>query len=415
MKKNNILVILPTKRDLRELEIVNKEYGYNLIFYGKNPRNSLQDFNITYFIKDILSFIKNKNINAIIGTHDYPAALTAAMISKKLNLPSPDIESILLCQHKYCCRQYQKKYVPEAYVESKIISPYKNEKLPFDFPFFIKPVRSFLSIMAAKIESFQQYNDYLIRARTHLNVFNAPFNLILKEYPEIQYSADNFIAEKYITGRQVTLEVYSFKGELNTIGIVDSKMYPNRISFKSFDYPAVIKKSIREKMENVSRKITRAINFDNGILNIEFFLNLRNGVVKIIEINPRMCSQFADMMEKVNGINTYAIQLLLALGDNPKKIQKDKKFKYASSFVLRKFKDRKILSLPNKKNIETVLKKYPDARIEIFGKEGDMLSAELNDLSSYRYGLINIGEDSKKELHEKYNQIYKSLEFKFED
>jgi hypothetical protein len=414
MKKNNIIAIFPTERDLRELGMVNKKYGYNLIFYGKNPRNHIKDFDISYCIKDILSFMKNKSIDAIIGTHDYPATLIASIICKKLGLSSPDVTSILICQHKYYCRQYQKKCVPEAYVESKIISPFKSEKIPFDFPFFIKPVRSFFSIMAAKIENIAQYKEYLVKAKKHFSDFNKPFNFILKEYPEYQYNADHLIAERLIIGKQVTIEAYCFHNEVHIIGIVDSKMHENKISFKRFDYPTTLKKSIKNKIEEITRKIIKYIGFDNGVLNIEYFINASEDQIKIIEINPRICSQFADLMEKVNGINTYEVQLSIALGGDPKNIRKEKYFKYATSFVLREFKDKKIKSLPDQKCIGSILRKYPDARIEIYGKEGDMLSRELNDMASYRYGLINIGENSKSALYTKYDKILEALDFQFE-
>ena len=269
--------------------------------------------------------------------------------------------------------------------------------------------------MAAKIENVQQYEAYLVKARKHIRDFNAPFNFILKEYADYRYNSDYLIAERLISGKQVTIEAYCFHKEINIIGIVDSKMHQNKISFKRFDYPTALNKRIQNKIEEITRKIIRYIGFDNGILNIEYFINLREDQIKIIEINPRICSQFADLIEKVKGINTYEIQLLIAMDKNPKNIRKEKHFKYAASFVLREFKDKIIKSLPDKKNIETVLKTYPDARIEIYGKVGDMLSGELNDMASYRYGLINIGENSKRALYAKYDKIITFLDFKFGD
>ena len=39
---------------------------------------------------------------------------------------------------------------------------------------------------------------------------------------------------------QVTLEAYRFKGNVKMIGIVDSIIHKNTISFKRFDYPSAI-------------------------------------------------------------------------------------------------------------------------------------------------------------------------------
>jgi len=128
-----------------------------------------------------------------------------------------------------------------------------------------------------------------------------------------------------------------------------------------------------------------------------------------------MCSQFADLMEKAKGANTYEIQLLLSLGLNPERLFKDRPaaYKYASSFVLRSFKDKKIIRLPSEEDICGLKKIYPDARVEIYGKENHLLSDELNDMKSYRYGIINLGANSKKELSQKYKNCLAMLDFKF--
>jgi hypothetical protein len=414
----NILVILPTARDKRELDILKNKYGYNFLYYGINPRNCLKEFDARSFVKNTIDFAKKNNIISVIATHDYPAAIIGSIISEKLNLPAPQVEKILICQHKYLCRQYQKKYVPDAYVKSRIIDPFKKTKAPFDFPFFIKPVKSFFSIMAAQINNISQYNDYILKAKNHIYAFSTPLNDIFKNYSNYKCDANYLIAEKLIYGKQVTLEAYSYKKDIHIIGIVDSIMHKNKISFKRFDYPSNLNRDIKLKMEKIAREFIKKLGFGNGILNIEFFYDPDIGSIKIIEINPRMCSQFADLMEKVNGINTYEILLLISLDIDPSTLDKEKniisKNKYASSFVLRQFKDKKITALPSKKQIDKVKKIYPAARIEIYGKENHMLSDELNDMSSFRYGIINLGADSKKELHSKYKTCLDILDFKFE-
>lgn len=412
----NILVILPTERDKRELGILKNKYGYNFLYYGINPRNCLKEFDTQSFIKNTISFAEKNNIDAVISTHDYPAAIIGSIIAEKLCLPAPEIEKILICQHKYLCRQYQKKYVPEAYVESKMIDPLKKAKAPFDFPFFIKPVKSFFSIMASQINNMCQYDDYIFKAKNHIYEFSAPLNEIFKNYSSYRYDASYLIAEKLIHGKQVTIEAYSYNKNISIIGIVDSIMYKNKISFKRFDYPSALKKDVKLKMEEIARKFIKKLGFDNGILNIEFFYEPDSGLIKIIEINPRMCSQFADLMEKVNGINTYEIQLFISLGVNPATLNTNikHKYKYTSSFVLRKFKDKKIINLPSKKQIDDLKKLYPDIRIEIYGKENQMLSNELNDMSSFRYGILNLGANSKKELCLEYKASKDMLNFKFD-
>ncbi|MBN1299190.1 MAG: ATP-grasp domain-containing protein, partial [Actinobacteria bacterium] len=395
-----------------------KKYGFNFIYYGKNPRETLKNFKAEIFIEKTLDFINENNISAVIATHDYPAAMIGSIVAKKAGFISPEVEQILLCQHKYYCRQVQKKYFPEAYVESKIVNPFKKGALPFKFPFFIKPVKSFFSIMAAQINNIDEYNEYIEKAKDHINDFCAVLNELIKKYSSFRYDANYLIAEKLLCGKQVTLEAFSYRGNVKIIGIVDSVMYKNKISFKRFDYPSTLKPDVSKKMETIATGFIKRTNFDNGIINIEFFYNPKQDYVKIIEVNPRMCSQFADIMEKVNGVNTYEIQLFISLGIDPEVLFKSslglKKYNYSSSFVLRSLKDKKIKRLPSEKQIKAIRSIFPDIRIEIYGSKNKKLSDELNDMNSYRYGIINLGADSRSELHSKYKKCISMLDFEFE-
>ena len=56
------------------------------------------------------------------------------------------------------------------------------------------------------------------------------------------------------------------------------------------------------------------LGFDNCMFNIEMMYDAREDRIAIIEINPRMASQFADLYEKVDGTNAYEVLLDLGMG-----------------------------------------------------------------------------------------------------
>jgi hypothetical protein len=155
------------------------------------------------------------------------------------------------------------------------------------------------------------------------------------------------------------------------------------------------------------------IGFNGGLFNIEMFYNAELNTIHIIEINPRMSSQFADLIEKVNGQNTYEIQVALALGEPPTVLRNEGKDTIAASFVLRTFHDKTIQHFPSQDEVNLITQQYPDARIEIYGKEGMRLSHELNDMESYRYGIINLGGKDKNDLFQKFNEVKQHLQFAF--
>lgn len=414
----NIVIICPTKRDFREIEkiSVEKQYRHNYIFYGQNPRESLSAFDPNRFIEKFEKHFEDVSLDGIIATHDYPGSILASILSEKLNTAGVGVLPNLVCQHKYYSRIYQERVVPHAIPEFFLLDPSDKKYFgPPHFPIFVKPVKSFFSIFAARIDSQEQYNRFIKSYRKSNRKFSEPLNILLKKYSSLKINADYLIAEKLMNGQQVTLEGYVYNNKIEVMGITDSIKHMGTISFKRFEYPSSLDKRIQDRMAEITKVFISSIGFDNGIFNIEFFYDQEEDTVKIIEVNPRMASQFADLMEKVDGVNTYRIQVDISLGKEPHFEKNYGKFKYATSFVLRSFEDKKIVSLPGKNDIEKVLNVFPEARIEVYGKDGTCLSEHLQDMQSYRYGIINLGGNSRQELNDKFEQCGRLLKFRFKN
>src|SRR5205823_4155863 len=81
-----------------------------------------------------------------------------------------------------------------------------------------------------------------------------------------------------------------------------------------FEYPSRLPESAQRDAERVACRALEAIGFDHGLFNVELFWRPRDGAVKIIEINPRLAAQFADLYEKVDGMNPYRVLADLAIG-----------------------------------------------------------------------------------------------------
>ena len=339
----NILFVCPTHRDLRELCKENISLDYNMIFYGNDASEQLETFDPIDFIDEVLAKFRNKNLDGVMSTDDYPGCIISNIVAREFGLPFVDPEKIFLCQHKYYSRQAQLKLVSESVPKFALINPYakNSEKLECKFPFFIKPVKSFFSVFANKVENYSEFNRILESVKSHLPKFVKPFNQLLKKYGNFELNANYLIAEQLLEGQQVTLEGYVYNNKIEIMGIVDSIMFPNTICFKRFDYPSNLNKEIQNRMAEIAEKFISGIKFNNGNFNIEMIYNPKNKEISIIEINPRMDSQIADIIEMVDGTNTYEIQLALSVGKQPYFKRNLGKYKTASSFVLRTFEDKK--------------------------------------------------------------------------
>ncbi|HVG32164.1 MAG TPA: ATP-grasp domain-containing protein [Pyrinomonadaceae bacterium] len=419
----NVLVICPTGREYRDLPSIAARLNCRVIFedFAADVFDDLLTCGEAETPLDILALIEQtierhsrSNLSGVTCAVGYPGMSVASIIAKHFNLPGPDIECVLMCEHKYYSRIAQQSLVPHAVPPFQLIDPHNPNQLKEEigFPLFLKPVKSCFSINAHRVDSASELRRYAAQSLLPQG-FLKPFNDLLKTYTEYEWDGSYLLAESLLTGRQVSLEGYVYRGRVHTLGIIDSVMYPGTISFKRFEYPSSLSAGVQERMARIAETFIEGIGYDNALFNIEFMYDPATDLIRIIEINPKIASQFPDLFEKVDGTNTYSVLLSLALGVEPVFTRRKGDFKLAASCVLRTFEDQRVLAVPNVEQIASLTEKFPDSRIEICAVAGKKLSEVMQDGKSYRYGLINIGADSPEELEAKFQFLKGSLDFQF--
>jgi hypothetical protein len=101
-------------------------------------------------------------------------------------------------------------------------------------------------------------------------LFLQQINWFLRNYTGYDLNANYLIAEKMLTGFQVTLEGFVYNRQIVILGIVDSVMYPETYSFQRFVYPSRLSAAVQQRMSDISRQFVHGINLDNAFFNIEF-------------------------------------------------------------------------------------------------------------------------------------------------
>lgn len=418
----NIVVIGSYFRDFRELARTGLDKKFNLIFdeYSQSWTTLIEPHLVSKheLYNELDNFIQNyinKDIHGIVAPHDYPSSVLGSIIAQELKVRSPHPEVILRCQHKYYSRKDQEKYVPEAVPSYQLIDPRAGKFIAqnIQYPSIVKPVKSLFSINTFKVASDEQLHKALSQAVLEEILIN-PFNFFLERYSSCDIDAHHLLLEQCIEGYQCTIEGYVFDGEVGFFGVVDSIMYPGTISFERFDYPSMLPESVQKRMEDIATRIMKGIGFDNGIFNIEYMYDPRTDGVYIIEINPRMASQFADLYERVDGTNSYETICDIASGIKPQVKKRSGEFAYASSCVLRLFQNHYVKAAPEQKHIDTVMERYPDARIELYAHPGKTLAHVIQDASSFRYALIQLGGSSIEDILTKLSWCKEQLPFVLE-
>jgi len=408
-----ILVVCPTHRDYRELPCVTPS-GVKYLFHDY-ATTRLEDLicNVAShadFANDpleemdaIIDKVGGLGIAGVISTDDYPGSALAAAIAKRLGLRGPDPGVTAMCQHKYLARLAQAKLVPEAVPPFTLIDVAESAPFPrgLRFPLFVKPVKSFFSIGAERVESASALAALFPRWAA-LDQFFAPLDRMLQRYTGSSIGTKRLIAEGLLEGEQVTVEGFVHAGKASIMGVVDSVMFPGTLAFARFDYPSALPDSVQQRMAEIAATLMQGLGFDNGLFNIEMMYDPESDLVSIIEINPRMASQFADLYEKVDGTNSYAVLLDIAQGRAPRFTRRRGRCAFAASIVLRSFEDYVVASLPGEADLAQLARDYPDIRVELLARIGRALSSEMQDGHSYRYGIVNLGGRDRADVLEQF-------------
>ncbi len=417
-----ILVLFPNEWDHSELK--KRSAQFEFLFEGfdvfKFPENAqLLTFSAQRFIEQLVSRYRHRHLSGVISTDEHCGSMIAAVVARRLGLPGADLVSILTAQHKFYSRQVQQQIAPEA-VPRFSVFPYSIQSaadLACDFPFFVKPIRATYSIMARRVSCFAELKKHLTFApleKLVLRLLLRPFNDLIRAQTDFKVDAEYFIGEELIVGEHITVECAVGNGQITTLGVVDAAMFPGTDAFQRFEYPSNLPAAAQQRMRELAEQLIRGFGYEHGLFNVEFFYQPASGAIRIIEVNPRMAYQFADLYEKVDGFNTYDVLLSLCLGENIQLPRRQGRWRNSGSFVLRSFDGRALKTAPAAAEITRLQKQQPDARVIVYAKNGSSLAREMKWLGSYRYGLLNLGGMSRDDLYERYHQALTQLTFELE-
>jgi biotin carboxylase len=420
----DILVLFPNEWDRAELEgpRYRGQYrfryeGFDLFRFPENVR--LAFFDARRFIDRIVARYRHAGLAGVVSNEEQWGALIAAVVAQRLGLPTADPRAILAAQHKYYARRLIERAVPEA-TPRYAVFPYnvrRPEEVGLPFPCFVKPVKATYSILARRVERFEDVRRLMTfrpLERFILEKLIQPANDLAGDLAlGFDVDAHHMIAEEVLTGTQVTVEGFACGGEVNILGIVDAVMYPGTIAFQRFEYPSAVPADVQARMRVIAERVVRALGFDHGVFNVEMFHDPATDRVTVLEVNPRIAYQFADLYEKVEGFNTYDAVLALATGGAPTLVKGRGRYRHAASFILRAFGRPRLKAFPDRARIAALQRRYQDARLMVYVKTGAQLEREVKWLGSYRYAILNLGAMNGSELVERYHDVKGALAFEF--
>jgi hypothetical protein len=381
----DILVLCPQERDLTAIRSAGLCDRYRIHYEGSDL-DQLQDFDPVEFLADA----NELPADGVIGTKDQ-SALLATLLAERRGLPGPSPQALIACQHKPTSRARQREAAPEAVPEVALL----DDGVPFDPPFFVKPVVGRLSQNVYRIED---RSDLL--GLHEIDSYTTRYARIAKLAGADPEAVHGFLAEELLSGDEVTLEGYVHGGRVTTIGVTDSVKYPGTFSFERFDYPSSLSEACQDELADVASRVMPALDFDSGFFNIEFFIPER-GPAQIIEVNGRIASQFAPLVQGLHGRSTYDALFELACGEDPQ-WRTGLPDGVAISYILRVFEDAFVEEVPD-----------PEEGLELLVRPGLFLSEQgLNDAQSYRLAILYGFGETREEAVERCRDRAASLNFR---
>jgi len=419
-ERRRVLVVLETHWDRRQLEVCRAawEARAELVFPPPDDVECPYDFDVLAFI-DAICRGDHGRVDGVWSSSDYPGATVAAAIATRLGLPGPRPEHVIGASHKYASRQAQQRAVPEAVPRFALVDPaLPDAPAPLPYPFFLKPVKGAFSVLARRIDGPETLRALLASEAVteFVTDYMAVFNRLVAAYTDLEADGRFFIAEELLAGDLVTVEGFVCEGRVELLGIVDSTVDPATRSFLRFDYPSALPESVQRYMEDVARRVVRELGLDGCLFNIEMAWDRERDRVSLVEVNPRVCGQFADLYRKVDGTSSYEIGLALALGERPTLRRGSGAFAAAASFPLRVFAPCRVRAAPDAAAIAAAEDLFPETLVWSECVAGDRLAdfAEDEDGASHRYAILNLGGDSRADLETRRAALAERLGYRME-
>jgi biotin carboxylase len=274
------------------------------------------------------------------------------------------------------------------------------------YPLFVKPVKATFSVLARRCDTPEALVEHLRFDAWEKHIIGRliePHNQALARFPQFRVNSRHLIVEEVLEGRQVNVDGYMHDGRMHLLGMADELMYCGSMAFMRFASPARVDAVLHERIAAACERVLRGFALTHGFFNLEFFVDEQGGL-KLIELNPRLAAQLAQVHDWVHGVDTYELGFAMAL-DRPLPPAQPPRFGAAASFVWRSFDATSCPRMPSRDDLRWLAHEMPQARLELYPKKGASLRRELKWLGSHRWAVLNMPGRDEADLRARYERV----------
>lgn len=423
MKRN---VFIPALTELQRRELQTVRHAADCNFHGLLDTYRLVDAPDLDF-DALLAELRRRlqafggSVDAIIAHWDFPTSVLVPILCRDFGIPTPSLESVLKCEHKYWSRLEQKASVPELIPRFCRFDPFSADPLAqieLDFPFWIKPVKSFCSQLGFRINDANDFHAAMKTVRAEITRLGNPFEQALAhaDVPDHVRQANSYtcLAEEIMNGEQFALEGSVYNGDVQVHGVLDMGRGEHELTIERLDYPSRLPASVQERAIDACKRYLTHIGFDNGCFNAEFMWDRQKDKLWFIECNTRISQSHSELFIDVDGISNHEVAIDVALGDRPRMPYREGRCRVAAKFVVARFEDAYVVRVPTQGQIDELKKRFPSLAVVIDVEPGMRLSELPNqDSYSYHVATLYLGAANRDELQARYQECLDVLEFQY--
>jgi hypothetical protein len=413
-----ILFVFPTAWDRRQLAACRDRWEdrYEVVFGEPADETCPWQFDVLDEVERRVAAGRAGAFDGVASSSDYPGAIVAGAIATRLGLPGSPPGAVLRASHKYYSRLAQREAAPEATPPFALVDPRRPEPPPFGFPCFVKPVKGAFSMFSRRMGHAGGLAAFFARpaVQEFRTYYVWMFNRLVAAFTDFEVDGGWFLAEGLVSGHQATVEGFIQGGEVGILGVVDSVMASGTASFVRFDYPSALPEPVQARMVEVVRRVIPRLGLADTLFNVELAWDPARDRVFIYEVNPRMCGQFADLYEKVDGVNGYQVALALAAGERPRLRRREGPCAAAASYPLRVFAPLRVDAAPGADDLAAAEALFPGTLVWPECAAGQALTDFAGeDGRSCRYAVINLGAADRDALADRFAAVRDRLGYRF--
>ena len=295
-----------------------KKRGYFVILADWNEEPVAKKYCDLYYrestldVDAIKNIAKNENVDFLITVCTDQALLTVAKVSEELRLPCYiDYQTALNVTNKqYMKDVFVKNNIPTA--KHIILDEFNEEKIKnFKYPLITKPVDCNSSKGVKKALNVEELKKYFYDAKNLSRTNTA-------------------IIEEFITGPEITVDVYVENGIANVLSTSNSEKIKDNDKFVIFRTLNPAYPDVEEKIKVVCQQIATAFNINNSPMLVQLLTDGKD--VYVIEFSARTGGGVKYLLIKeVSGFDVIKAVVDLTIGKKPVLEKVVRKNKYLSN------------------------------------------------------------------------------------